>query len=210
MATKVTDEQNFELDKQVYASLFGETLVSRGGSTSTVKAIEMGLGMDWKTYAKVEELRVVWSIRDVKELLFYLDYVYELVKQQNSLKQPVIHVDVYLTGIGKATDITYMMTQTLFLLSLAHKTTPYMRIQFGRPDMAKILDSVTPDDVFYCGGGVLKEMLNTLCIERKIPFHPEDFDAGTSFLKGLGKLWKALKKDEKKKVLQRRMSRLHP
>jgi hypothetical protein len=42
----------------------------------------------------------VWTLRDAMELMFYLDYVYHLVKNQKHLRKPVVKVDVYLTGLG--------------------------------------------------------------------------------------------------------------
>jgi hypothetical protein len=209
MATRVADEQSFESDKDVYASLFKENLVRTGGSITTVKALKTP---NWNPVAQydVQPIRVVWSIRDVTELMFYLDYVYELVKHQNVLHRPAIEVDVYLTGIGKKTDIAYMISQTLFLLTLASKTSKYMRIHFGRPDLEAIMTANDPDSVYYCGGKVLKESLNDLCIERKIPFHPEDFDSGTHVLNDItqffAKATGTTSRQKQARVIQRRKS----
>jgi ferredoxin-NADP reductase len=183
MATRVADEQSFESDKDVYNALFKENLVrTRGSSITTVEALKLHTNWNSVEDYDVQPIRVVWSIRDVTELLFYLDYVYELVKHQNVLHRPAIEVDVYLTGIGKKTDIAYLISQTLFMLTLASKTSKYMRIHFGRPHLEAIITTNDPDSVYYCGGKQLKESLNDLCIERKIPFHPEDFDSGTHVL----------------------------
>lgn len=209
MATRAAEEQSFESDKEVYASLFKENLVRTGGSVTTVKALKTP---NWNPDAHydVRPLRVVWSIRDVTELMFYLDYVYELVKHQNVLHRPVIEVDVYLTGIGKKTDIAYMISQTLFLLTLASKTSKYMRIHFGRPDLESILAACEPDSVYYCGGKVLKESLNDICIERKIPFHPEDFDSGTHVLNDISQFFAKLTgssaRQKQARLIQRRKS----
>jgi hypothetical protein len=130
----------------------------------------------------VSTLHVVWSVRDAAELMFYIDYVYQLVKHQNSLKQPVVIVDVYLTGLGNANDPKCMITQALYLLSLTSKTSDYMRIHFGRPKLDATVQEIKPDQIYYCGGNVLKTVLQDLCIEKSIEFHPEDFDAGASIL----------------------------
>lgn len=212
MATKVTDEQNFEYDKDVYQSLFKEKLDQRGGSLSSIKAMQQwGLTPEWTT-EDVKMLHVVWSIREVTELMFYLDYVYELVKHQHALQKSVVKVDVYLTGLGNKADITYLVSQTLFLLTLASKTSEYMTIHYGRPNLAEIVDKVQPDTVYYCGGAALKDSLNKICIQRNIPFHPEDFDAGTSIVRDSVKSAKEFFNRESKaakveKVLHRRMSR---
>lgn len=141
-------------------------------------------------------LKVVWTIRDMSELRFYLDYVHHLVKSQNQLihpqhdveantgtrkgppKRAVVEVEVYLTGLGSSTDPVYMLSQTLFLLSVANQSSSYMKIHFGRPDLKKIVSASKPDEVYYCGGNILKETLREVCLEKSIPFHPEDFDSG--------------------------------
>ena len=213
IATRVAEEQSFESDKEIYASLFNEDLVRRGGSsTTTVRAIKTTRRSPMDGL-EVRAMRVVWSIRDVTELLFYLDYVYELVKHQHALKNPVIEVDVYLTGVGNSTDITYMISQTLFLLSLASKTSKYMRIHFGRPNLESIVDSIGPDKVYFCGGKALKDTLNELCAERKIAFHPEDFDSGTHVLSDVVKFVSSLfgrnaQQINKARIIKRKKSML--
>jgi hypothetical protein len=127
---------------------------------------------------KIQPLHAVWSIREATELMFYIDYVYHLVKYQSHLKKPVVLVDVYLTGLGQKTDPKYMVSQTLFLLSLSSKTSEFMKIHFGRPNLKKIVTDVKPDAVYYCGGKVLKDALGEICVEKNIVFHPEDFDSG--------------------------------
>lgn len=144
---------------------------------------------------EVKELRVVWSIREANELIFYLDYVFELVKMQERMLRPAVKVDVYLTGLGKGTmNLKDMMSQTLFLLTVAKRTSHFMKIHFGRPDLEKIVtlgagDSSPPDQVFYCGGEAMKNMLTTICTREdvNIPFHPEDFDAGANFINQFSK-----------------------
>ena len=199
MATRVAEEASYEADKQVYQSMFGEELASsRGASSTTMKNLQqIAFSADtWMSDDNVKVLHVVWSIRDVSELMFYLDYVYELVKQQNGLKKPVVMVDVFITGIGKHVDITYMMSQTLFLLTLGAKTSRYMKIHFSRPDMKKIINDLKPQQVYYCGGAALKTILGNVCMENKITFHPEDFDSGTTVLKdvigGVKKGWETV------------------
>ena len=137
---------------------------------------------------EVKVLRVVWAIREASELMFYLDYVFELVRMQEAMHQPAVQVDVYLTGLGKGTtDLRDMMSQTLFLLTVAKRTSHFMKIHFGRPDLEKIVkQSVKPDQVFYCGGQVMKDMLTDICTQEdvNVPFHPEDFDAGATWING--------------------------
>jgi hypothetical protein len=125
---------------------------------------------------------VVWTIRDVSELLFYLNYVYELVKHQQTFKHPLVFVEVYLTGLGHSTDLRYMMAQTLLILSLSSRTSQYMKIHFGRPDMKEITSRLSPQNLYYCGGQALKNSLKEICLERNIKFHPEDFDSGGSMV----------------------------
>ena len=179
MATKVADELNYESDKEIYAQLFGEDIGHRGGSISTVKALKnMSLETPVVVNSELEELRVVWMIRDCGELLFYLDYVHQLVKTQNSLNRHVVYVDVYLTGLGRTSDPVYMISQTLFMLTVSDMTSKYMNIHFGRPDMPRIFKGVKPNEVYYCGGTLMQNILTKLCRDVGAHFHPEDFDAG--------------------------------
>lgn len=198
MATRVSEEQTFEADKQIYNALFKETLTNRRQQgASTVKNITSGFKQskeeDFMMDSEVKELHVVWVIREADELMFYLDYVFELVKYQHQLDKPMIHVEIYLTGIGKSSDLTYMMSQTLFLLTLASNSSRYLDINFGRPDMKSIVQDINPDQVYYCGGSFFKKALNDICIELKKPFHPEDFDSGTQLLNNLQSLFTSAK-----------------
>ena len=115
---------------------------------STVKAIKnMSLEAPAVVNSDLQELRVVWMIRDCGELLFYLDYVHQLVKSQNSLSRHVVYVDVYLTGLGKGSDPVQMVAQTLFLLTVSDLTSAYMNIHFGRPDLSDIFEQWKPKQV---------------------------------------------------------------
>jgi hypothetical protein len=132
------------------------------------------------------------------ELMFYLDYVYHLVKNQKHLRKPVVKVDVYLTGLGTRSgepfsrdlprlndcdsDPEYMIAQTFFLLSVSSKLNDHLSIHFGRPNMKRCLEAVSPGEVYYCGGVVFKESVRALCSERRIPFHSESFDTADSNL----------------------------
>ncbi len=89
-----------------------------------------------------------------------------------------MEVEVYLTGLGNKSDPVYMLSQTLFLLSIANQSSSYMKIHFGRPDLEKIVKTFSPEEVYYCGGSALKDKLHDVCCQERIPFHPEDFDAG--------------------------------
>jgi hypothetical protein len=102
-----------------------------------------------------------------------------LTSQQSKKKiRNAVEVEVYLTGLGNKTDPIYMLSQTFFLLSIATKTSSYMKIHFGRPDLKKIVEDFRPEEVYFCGGNILKEGLEVVCFENNIPFHPEDFDSG--------------------------------
>jgi predicted ferric reductase/Ca2+-binding EF-hand superfamily protein len=212
MATKVADELSYEGDKDIYASLFKEDVTHRGSSVSTTKALKnMSLHTPSVVNSELEELRVVWMIRDCGELLFYLDYVHQLVKQQNSLSRHVVYVDVYLTGLGKTSDPVYMVAQTLFMLTVSDLTSKYMNIHFGRPDMPRIFKGVTPNQVYYCGGTIMQNVLTKLCREVGAKFHPEDFDAGTTFVQNIEKFFTVRQKEAarvavKREVLKRRLS----
>jgi hypothetical protein len=212
MATKVTDEQSYETDRSVFESLFSEELQDHRSSekrdtiSAAMQFVGKGIASSGKPSEKkgpvraiksrrdswaeaigeidspVKILRVVWSIREVSELMFYVDYVCELVKHQQSLARPALHVDIYLTGLGKGSDLKYMMSQTLFLLTVAKRTSSFMKIHFGRPDMDRVMRTIKPDQVFYCGGKFLKDSLADICTKYNTVFHPEDFDSGAHIL----------------------------
>lgn len=149
--------------------------------------------------SQIKMLRVVWSVREVSELMFYLDYVCELVKHQDQLEKPVVFVDIYLTGLGKGSDLKYMMSQCLFLLTVAKRTSSFMKIHFGRPDLDRVVCNIKPDQVYYCGGKFLKNSLADICIKYNVSFHPEDFDSGAHILpntiKRVASLFSSSKRD---------------
>lgn len=190
MATKVTEEQVSESDRDIFAGVFQETLSGSNVSLSTPQMVVESLrrlgrlskSISMQDLDRAVPMRVIWSIRDPSELLFYLDYVHELMKKQSNLKEPVVFVDIYLTGLGKRADWKFTVTQTLFLLAVSHKTGDFMKIHFGRPNMERIVQESKPDAVYYCGGKVLADVLSETCMQHDIPFHPEDFDSGASLL----------------------------
>jgi hypothetical protein len=182
-------------------------------------------------------LKVIWSIRELSELSFYVDYVHHIVKAQeqlmirdeaeegaelntsqiemkgdeddatrNSLSSPpkqakkkrfrvVVEVEVFLTGLGSKSDPVYMLSQTLFLLSIAHTSNTYFKIHFGRPDLEKLVKEFKPEEVYYCGGSALKSKLSDVCHDAKIAFHPEDFDAGGGdVVRGIYKVGETIQK----------------
>jgi hypothetical protein len=160
----------------------------------------------------IQVLRVVWMIRDCVELLFYLDYVYQLVKSQHNLGRNVVYVDVYLTGLGKNSDPAKMVSQMLFMLAASGKTSQYTSIHFGRPDMSQIIQAVKPDNVYYCGGQVMQGVLAGICREEGAQFHPEDFDAGTAWVGSVERYfasWRRKAAAQKQRAL-RTLSRAGP
>jgi hypothetical protein len=66
--------------------------------------------------------------------------------------------------------------------------------------------------VYYCGGTVMQNVLNKLCLEVGANFNPEDFDAGTTFIPNLEKYFTVRKKEaaietlKRDVILKRRMS----
>lgn len=123
----------------------------------------------------------VWSIRDAVELMFYIDYVSHLVQNQRLLQSHVVQVDVYLTGLGKSADPAYMISQTLFLLSISTETSEYMKLHFGRLNVKKVIDNISPKEVYFCGGNALRDSLSRICYDSNITFHYENFDTATKY-----------------------------
>jgi hypothetical protein len=102
----------------------------------------------------------------------------------------------------------------LFMLAASDKTSKYMNIHFGRPDMSRILKGVKPDNVYYCGGLVMQGVLAGICREEGAQFHPEDFDAGTAWVPAVERYFaswrrKATVAHTKRARLQRRQSMLY-
>jgi hypothetical protein len=182
MATKVTDEYIQDADRQLYENLFNEDLHSASNLDTPTSPISSrtSLGSLICHDVDVRVLRVVWIIRDAVDLMFYVDYVYHLVKHQSHLTNRVVHVEIYLTGLGKSSDPTYMIAQTLFLLVISGQLSDHIQIKFGRPNISRIVDNVTPDQVFFCGGRALKDQIKSICSEKKISFASENFDSSDS------------------------------
>lgn len=185
MATKVTDEYIRDADRQLYENLFNENLNENkcsldSDSVSSPIISRTSLGSLICHDIDVRVLRVVWIIRDAVDLMFYVDYVYHLVKHQSNLTNQVVHVEIYLTGLGKSSDPTFMIAQTLFLLVISGQLSDHIQIKFGRPNVHKIVDNVNPDQVFFCGGSALKNQIKSICSEKKICFSSENFDSSDS------------------------------
>lgn len=202
LATKVTDEYVRAADRLLYERLFHEDTSAGdgygeengyGGSYSCDVTVAAGALASSRSSlgallshdpADVRVLRVVWVIRDAADLMFYVDYVYHLVKHQSSLAaRAVVHVEIFLTGLGRSSDPSYMIAQTLFLLVVSGQLADHIQIKFGRPNLSRIVDNVNPDQVFFCGGRALKNQVKRVCSDRRIDFCSENFDsAGSSVL----------------------------
>lgn len=185
MATKVTDEYIHDADRQLYENLFNEDFNEKRSSFEAAAASSpmisrTSLGSLICHDVDVRVLRVVWIIRDAVDLMFYVDYVYHLVKHQSNLTNRVVHVEIYLTGLGKSSDPTFMIAQTLFLLVISGQLSDHIQIKFGRPNINKIVDNVNPDQVFFCGGRALKDQIKSICSSKKIKFSSENFDSSDS------------------------------
>ena len=126
-------------------------------------------------------LHVLWCIREPNELLFYFEYIRNLLKEQDRLLMHKVEVDIYLTGIGE--DPNHMLSQTLFLLSLCNRNHKYMRVHFGRPDIPTFIKSKELKECYYCGGPGLGEILRLICFEKGIKYSAEDFDEGGTIVK---------------------------
>lgn len=88
-----------------------------------------------------------------------------------------------------------MIAQTLFLLSVSNKLNDYLTIQFGRPNFNKLVDSILPDEIYYCGGQLLNDVIRTISYEKKIPFHSESFDTTD---KNILNVWNEMKNKQTK------------
>jgi hypothetical protein len=180
MATKVTDEYIHDADRQLYENLFNEVINENSDMVTSPMASRTSLGSLICHDLDVRVLRVVWVIRDAVDLMFYVDYVYHLVKHQSNLTNQVVHVEMYLTGLGKSSDPTFMIAQTLFLLVISGQLSDHIQIKFGRPHISKIVDNINPDQVFFCGGHALKDQIKTICSDKRISFVSENFDSSES------------------------------
>jgi len=130
---------------------------------------------------ETENLKIIWSIREVSELMFFIDYLHPLIKLQDQLRDKVVSIDIYLTGLGSNKDPSKLISQTFFLLIAGERETESMNIIYSRPDYDDIIKTVNPSSIYYCGGKAIKEMLYPICQKYKIKFRPESFDAGGSY-----------------------------
>jgi len=214
VATRVTEQQIAEFDRVVFHDMFAEVMSPGHRSYSlsrllihvlrTIKNTLFGrLNVTTQDSSIIPInhppiFRVLWIIRDVGEMLFYFDYLRNLLMGQDCLPFHQVEVDVYMTGLGTTNDPAQMLSQTLLLLALSNRNEKYFRIHFGRPDMEHILKSFKPKECYYCGGMTLRGSINTLCLDYGIRFFSEVFDDGGSIIKWLSGLIKSL--GEKKVV----------
>ena len=206
IATRVSEQQVAEFDRVVFHDMFEETMSIGHRSFSfsrlmihslrTIRRIICGnLRIITLTSAVAPTsrpiFRVLWIIRDVEELLFYFDYLRNLLLGQDRLPFPQVEMDIYMTGLGTTKDPALMLSQTFFLLALSNRNEKYFRIHFGRPDMERILKSFQPQECYYCGGGALRDSVNKLCNDNKVRFFSEVFDDGGFVMKWIMGLMKS-------------------
>ena len=60
-----------------------------------------------------------------------------------------------------------------------------MKVHFQRPEIDTIVREVHPDEVYYCGGLQLQEMLAAECVDNNIPLFVEDFDTPPAVLNNI-------------------------
>lgn len=151
-------------------------------------------------FPKKKTIRLVWSIRNASELLFYIDYLQTLVESQGSSSSITesVKIDVFLTGLGSATDMKHLVAQTLFLMSLANNSGNFMKIHFGRPNIKLLIKDFKPNEAYYCGGNMLRHILEHECFENDIPVFVEDFDTPPQFLKNVKAYFSTIGRAKKK------------
>lgn len=60
-----------------------------------------------------------------------------------------------------------------------------MTVNFGRPDINKIVSLFKPDEAYYCGGSILKHQLRETCAQYNVPLFAEDFDEAPKTLNAI-------------------------
>lgn len=78
-----------------------------------------------------------------------------------------------------------MFCQTLLLLSLAKRNQQFLRIHFGRPDFQTTIQSIQPAECYFCGSGVMGDLVKEACDKAGVDFIAEDFDSGGTIMKHL-------------------------
>ncbi|KAJ1393899.1 hypothetical protein B484DRAFT_408045 [Ochromonadaceae sp. CCMP2298] len=79
--------------------------------------------------------------------------------------------------------------------------------------MSRILKGVKPDNVYYCGGLGMQNVLAGICREEGAQFHPEVYDTGTAFVQGVEQYFASWRRktaavQQQKKRMQRKQSML--
>ena len=175
IATDIMNALNSESNKDTFDALFHEDLSVASRKIEDVDDDGNGNG----------KLHLVWSIREIGELIFFIEYIYQLIKLQDNLREKVVTIDVYLTGLGMIHDPKYLIAQTFFSLIIGEKTTSNMNIIYSRPNFDDIIQKLKPKSMYYCGGPIVRELLDPLCTKYKIKFRPESFDDGGSFVRDM-------------------------
>ena len=164
IATDIMNALNAESNKDTFDALFHEDLVALRRKTTTKFTEE-------DVFAEDDEsriLHVIWSIREIGELMFFIEYIYQLVKLQDHLTEKIVTIDIYLTGLGSIHDPKYLIAQTFFSLIVREKTTSNMNIFYSRPNFDSIVQTIKPKSMYYCGGAIIREMLDPICAKYNI------------------------------------------
>jgi len=142
-----------------------------------------------------KDVHIIWSIREISELLFFLDFISQLTKLQTQVlrRSDCVKVDVYMTGLGGSADPSYLVAQTIFLLIAGEKSSSFLRIFYQRPDLDAEIKRIAPSGCYYCGGVAMRDMINVTCSKLKVPFSPESFDSGGSLTNLLAAMKKMTK-----------------
>lgn len=186
IATNIMNAMNAESDKDTFAALFHEDLGELKHQHSSIGFQQENVKL--RTTEKDDETRnlhVVWGIREIGELMFFVEYISCMTKLQSQLRQNVVTIDIYLTGIGALHDPAFLIAQTFFSLIVSDKTTSTMNIIYSRPNFDEIIQQHKPSSVYYCGGPAVRDLLDPICSKYKIKFRPEAFDDGGTFVRSV-------------------------
>jgi predicted ferric reductase len=165
IATDIMNGLNAESNKDTFDALFHEDLHAvRHKTTKNDFTEEEDFAEDDETRI----LHVVWSIREIGELMFFIEYIYQLIKLQDNLREKIVTIDIYLTGLGSIHDPKYLIAQTFFSLIVGEKTTSNMNIFYSRPNFDNIVQKIKPRSMYYCGGALIREMLDPICAKYNI------------------------------------------
>jgi len=173
IATDVANALNAESNRDTFDALFHIDYQARK------KSINHDDNMNEE---ETRNLHVIWTLQEIQELAFFIEYIFQLIKLQDQIRHKVVTVDIYLTGLGQLDDPSFLIAHTFLSLLVGERETENMNIIYSSPNFEEIIVDQQPSAMYFCGSQDLSQKLESLCTTYNVNYIPESFDSDGGIL----------------------------